>query len=202
VVNGRRIGIMGGTFDPIHHGHLVAASEVAGRFDLDEVVFVPTGQPWQKGAVSPAEDRYLMTVIATASNPRFQVSRADVDRDGLTYTVDTLRDLRAAYGSEAELFFITGADALDRILSWKDALEMLSLARFVGVTRPGFVLSDAHLPEDSVTLVEVPAMAISSSDCRARVAAGKPVWYLVPDGVVQYIAKRSLYRADGNVVPV
>jgi nicotinate-nucleotide adenylyltransferase len=143
-----------------------------------------------------------MTVIATASNPRFQVSRADVDRDGPTYTVDTLRDLRAAYGSEAELFFITGADALDRILSWKDALEMLSLARFVGVTRPGFVLSDAHLPEDSVTLVEVPAMAISSSDCRSRVAAGKPVWYLVPDGVVQYIAKRSLYRADGNVVPV
>jgi len=193
---------MGGTFDPIHHGHLVAASEVADRFRLDEVVFVPTGQPWQKGAVSPAEDRYLMTVIATASNPRFQVSRADVDRDGPTYTVDTLRDLRAAYGSEAELFFITGADALDRILSWKDALEMLSLARFVGVTRPGFVLSDAHLPEDSVTLVEVPAMAISSSDCRSRVAAGKPVWYLVPDGVVQYIAKRSLYRADGIVVPV
>jgi nicotinate-nucleotide adenylyltransferase len=193
---------MGGTFDPIHHGHLVAASEVADRFRLDEVVFVPTGQPWQKGAVSPPEDRYLMTVIATASNPRFQVSRADVDRAGPTYTVDTLRDLRAEYGPEAELFFITGADALDRILSWKDALEMLSLARFVGVTRPGFVLSDAHLPEDSATLVEVPAMAISSSDCRARVAAGKPVWYLVPDGVVQYIAKRSLYRADGNVVPV
>jgi nicotinate-nucleotide adenylyltransferase len=193
---------MGGTFDPVHNGHLVAASEVASMFALDEVVFVPTGQPWQKGAVSPAEDRYLMTVIATASNPRFQVSRADVDRDGPTYTVDTLRDLRAAYGSEAELYFITGADALDRILSWKDALEMLSLARFVGVTRPGFVLSDAHLPEDSVTLVEVPAMAISSSDCRARVAAGKPVWYLVPDGVVQYIAKRALYRADGNVVPV
>ena len=193
---------MGGTFDPIHHGHLVAASEVADRFRLDEVVFVPTGQPWQKGTVSPAEDRYLMTVIATASNPRFQVSRADVDREGPTYTVDTLRDLRAAYGPDAELFFITGADALNRILSWKDALEMLSLARFVGVTRPGFELSDAHLPEDSVTLVEVPAMAISSSDCRARVAAGKPVWYLVPDGVVQYIAKRALYRADGNVVPV
>jgi nicotinate-nucleotide adenylyltransferase len=193
---------MGGTFDPIHHGHLVAASEVADRFLLDEVVFVPTGQPWQKGTVSPAEDRYLMTVIATASNPRFQVSRADVDRDGPTYTVDTLRDLRAAYGPDTELFFITGADALNRILSWKDALEMLSLARFVGVTRPGFELSDAHLPEDSVTLVEVPAMAISSSDCRARVAAGKPVWYLVPDGVVQYIAKRALYRADGNVVPV
>jgi nicotinate-nucleotide adenylyltransferase len=202
VVKRRRIGIMGGTFDPIHHGHLVAASEVAGRFELDEVVFVPTGQPWQKGAVSSAEDRYLMTVIATASNPRFHVSRADVDRDGPTYTVDTLRDLHALYGREAELFFITGADALAKILSWKDALEMLSLAHFVGVTRPGFELSDAHLPADTVTLVEVPAMAISSTDCRTRVAAGKPVWYLVPDGVVQYIAKRGLYRGDGNVIAV
>ena len=190
----RRIGIMGGTFDPVHHGHLVAASEVQSRFDLDEVVFVPTGQPWQKGAVSPAEDRYLMTVIATASNPRFHVSRADIDRDGPTYTVDTLRDLNAVYGPDADLFFITGADALERILSWKDALEMLSLAHFIGVTRPGFELSAAHLPADTVTLVEVPAMAISSSDCRARVAKGQPVWYLVPDGVVQYIAKRQLYR--------
>jgi nicotinate-nucleotide adenylyltransferase len=201
-MGGKRIGIMGGTFDPIHHGHLVAASEVAGRFDLDEVVFVPTGEPWQKGAVSPAEDRYLMTVIATASNPRFHVSRADIDRDGPTYTIDTLRDLNAIYGPSATLFFITGADALAKILSWKDALEMLSLAHFVGVTRPGFELSDAHLPADTVTLVEVPAMAISSSDCRARVAAGKPVWYLVPDGVVQYIAKRRLYRTGENVVPV
>jgi nicotinate-nucleotide adenylyltransferase len=203
---GKRIGIMGGTFDPIHHGHLVAASEVAARFELDEVVFVPTGQPWQKGVVSSAEDRYLMTVIATASNPRFHVSRADIDRDGPTYTVDTLRDLHAVYGPTAQLFFITGADALARILSWKDALEMLSLACFVGVTRPGFELTDEHLPDDSVTLVEVPAMAISSSDCRTRVAAGKPVWYLVPDGVVQYIAKRRLYRAGlppgGNVTAV
>ncbi|GID93268.1 nicotinate-nucleotide adenylyltransferase [Amorphoplanes digitatis] len=195
----RRIGIMGGTFDPIHHGHLVAASEVQSRFGLDEVVFVPTGQPWQKGKVSPAEDRYLMTVIATASNPHFQVSRADVDRDGPTYTVDTLRDLHAIFGSTADLFFITGADALAKILSWKDALEMLSLAHFVGVTRPGFELSDDHLPADSVTLVEVPAMAISSSACRARVADGLPVWYLVPDGVVQYIAKRGLYRTEGPV---
>ncbi|WP_305788829.1 nicotinate-nucleotide adenylyltransferase [Symbioplanes lichenis] len=191
----RRIGIMGGTFDPIHHGHLVAASEVQMRFDLDEVVFVPTGQPWQKGVVSPAEDRYLMTVIATASNPRFHVSRADIDRDGPTYTIDTLRDLRAVYGPEAELYFITGADALGKILSWKDALEMLSLAHFVGVTRPGYQLTDEHLPADTATLVEVPAMAISSSDCRQRVAKGQPVWYLVPDGVVQYIAKRELYRA-------
>jgi nicotinate-nucleotide adenylyltransferase len=196
VTDRRRIGIMGGTFDPIHHGHLVAASEVADRFGLDEVVFVPTGQPWQKEAegVSAAEDRYLMTVIATASNPRFAVSRVDVDRDGPTYTVDTLRDMREVYGDDADLFFITGADALERILSWKDADEMFKLAHFVGVTRPGFPLSDEHLPEDTVSLVDVPAMAISSTACRQRVGAGHPVWYLVPDGVVQYIAKRHLYR--------
>jgi nicotinate-nucleotide adenylyltransferase len=152
--------------------------------------------------VSSAEDRYLMTVIATASNPRFHVSRVDIDRGGPTYTVDTLRDLYAVYGPSTELFFITGADALNKILSWKDALEMLSMARFVGVTRPGFELTDDHLPADSVELVEVPAMAISSSECRARVTAGKPVWYLVPDGVVQYIAKRRLYRPSGNVTPL
>jgi nicotinate-nucleotide adenylyltransferase len=201
-MSARRIGIMGGTFDPIHHGHLVAASEVQARFDLDEVMFVPTGQPYEKGRVSPAEDRYLMTVVATASNPRFHVSRADIDRDGPTYTVDTLRDMRAVYGQSAELYFITGADALARIMSWKDALTMLGLAHFIGVTRPGFELSNAHLPADSVTLVEVPAMAISSSDCRKRVAAGLPVSYLVPDGVVQYINKRGLYRDSGIAAPV
>lgn len=192
----RRIGIMGGTFDPIHHGHLVAASEVADRFTLDEVVFVPTGQPWQKldEAVSSPEDRYLMTVIATASNPRFQVSRADIDRGGPTYTVDTLRDLHAQYGPKVQLFFITGADALEKILSWKDVDQMFELAHFIGVTRPGFELSDAHLPADTVSLIQVPAMAISSTDCRRRVARGEPIWYLMPDGVVQYIAKRRLYR--------
>jgi nicotinate-nucleotide adenylyltransferase len=196
-----RVGIMGGTFDPIHHGHLVAASEVADRFGLDQVVFVPTGDPWQKSgsAVSSPEDRYLMTVIATASNPRFTVSRVDVDRDGPTYTVDTLRDLHETYGAEAELFFITGADALNKILSWKDARDLFDLAHFVGVTRPGFELDASHLPDDSVSLVQVPAMAISSTDCRRRVESGKPVWYLVPDGVVQYIAKRGLYRKVDNI---
>lgn len=186
---------MGGTFDPIHNGHLVAASEVAAQFDLDEVIFVPTGQPWQKDQdeITPAEDRYLMTVIATAANPRFQVSRVDIDRPGHTYTVDTLTDLRKVYGPEATLYFITGADALQEILSWKEADRCLELARFIGVTRPGFELSAAHLPADTVSLVSVPAMAISSTDCRDRVRAGKPLWYLVPDGVVQYIAKRKLY---------
>ncbi|MDQ6897402.1 MAG: nicotinate-nucleotide adenylyltransferase [Actinomycetota bacterium] len=185
---------MGGTFDPIHHGHLVAASEVQARFDLDQVVFVPTGRPWQKDGseVSPAEDRYLMTVVATASNPRFTVSRVDVDRDGPTYTIDTLRDLREGE-PDAELFFITGADALAQILTWKDIDELWELAHFIGVTRPGHELSDNGLPTERITLQEVPAMAISSTDCRARVAAGRPVWYLVPDGVVQYINKYRLY---------
>ena len=188
---------MGGTFDPVHHGHLSAASEVQARCGLDEVVFVPTGQPWQKThrEVSPAEDRYLMTVIATASNPRFSVSRADVDRPGPTFTIDTLRELRAGYGPDDELFFITGSDALAAILGWRDAEQLFPLAHFVGVSRPGYDPVDvAAFPEGAVTLLEVPALSISSSACRQRVADGLPVWYLVPDGVVQYIDKRDLYR--------
>jgi nicotinate-nucleotide adenylyltransferase len=191
----RRIGVMGGTFDPVHHGHLVAASEVAHYFALHEVIFVPTGQPYKKQArvVSPAEDRYLMTVIATASNPRFSVSRVDIDRPGPTYTIDTLRELRAAADPQDELFFITGADALAEILTWQDADELFALAHFVGCTRPGHRLSGVGLPDGKVSLVEIPALAISSTECRARVEASEPVWYLVPDGVVQYIAKRGLY---------
>jgi len=196
-----RLGVMGGTFDPIHHGHLVAASEVAHAFDLDEVVFVPTGQPWQKDdrKVSPSEDRYLMTVIATASNPRFSVSRVDIDRPGPTYTIDTLRELRSIRGEEAEFFFITGADALSKMMSWQDADELFKLAHFVGCTRPGHQLSSDGLPTDQVSLIEIPALSISSTECRQRVAADEPVWYLVPDGVVQYIAKRGLYcNGDGT----
>lgn len=190
---------MGGTFDPIHHGHLVAASEVASRFDLDEVVFVPTGIPWQKKGrqVSDSEDRYLMTVIATASNPQFSVSRVDIDRPGDTYTVDTLKDLRAQRGPDTDLFFITGADALAQILTWRGAEELFDLAEFVGVSRPGVDLGHediSHLPEGKVTLLEIPAMAISSTACRERVSEGLPIWYLVPDGIVQYIQKRGLYR--------
>ncbi|UIZ91738.1 nicotinate-nucleotide adenylyltransferase [Corynebacterium sp. CNCTC7651] len=198
-----RLGVMGGTFDPIHHGHLVAASEAAHRFELDEVVFVPTGRPWQKAGrkISPAEDRYLMTVIATASNPQFNVSRVDIDRGGPTYTIDTLRDLREEYPN-AELFFITGADALSSIMSWHDWDKMFDLAQFVGVTRPGYELTEDMLPADiqeRVHLLDIPAMAISSTDCRTRAAQGRPVWYLVPDGVVQYIAKHELYVSRAGV---
>lgn len=202
-----RLGVMGGTFDPIHHGHLVAASEVAARFRFDEVVFVPTGVPWQKAGrnVSAAEDRYLMTVIATASNPRFSVSRVDIDRGGNTYTVDTLKDLRAQRGDDVDLFFITGADALAKILTWRGADELFNLAQFVGVSRPGVPLGledISHLPSDKVTLLEVPAMAISSTACRTRVMQGAPIWYLVPDGIVQYIVKRGLYHPNLDVSKV
>ncbi|MFC0673781.1 nicotinate-nucleotide adenylyltransferase [Brachybacterium hainanense] len=191
---------MGGTFDPIHHGHLVAASEVQSVFGLDEVVFVPTGRPWQKAArrISDPEHRYLMTVVATAANPVFTVSRADVDRPGATYTIDTLRELSAQH-PDADLFFITGADALQSILTWKDNQEIFELAHFVGVTRPGHELETEGLPAGKVTLIEVPAMAISSTDCRRRVAGGAPVWYLVPDGVVQYINKYALYTGGDGV---
>ncbi|HEY0952394.1 nicotinate-nucleotide adenylyltransferase [Nocardioides sp.] len=196
----RRVGVMGGTFDPIHHGHLVAASEVQAWFDLDEVLFVPTGDPWQKShrVVSPAEHRYLMTVIATAANPRFSVSRVDIDRQGPTYTIDTLRDLRAQLPDD-ELYFITGVDALAEIFTWRAAEELFELAQFVGCTRPGYTMDEAALatiPADRVTIVEIPALAISSSDCRKRKQRGEPVWYLVPDGVVQYIAKYDLYPQE------
>ncbi len=186
---------MGGTFDPIHHGHLVAASEVQLRFDLDEVVFVPTGQPSNKNTVTAQEHRYLMAVIATASNPRFTVSRVDIARGGTTYTVDTLRDLQAQH-PDADLFFISGADAIAQIVTWKDLDELWSLAHFVAVTRPGHTLSIAGLPRDDVSVLEVPALSISSTDCRSRVRHGAPVWYLVPDGVVQYISKHRLYRSE------
>ena len=196
-----RVGIMGGTFDPIHNGHLVAASEVAWVYDLDEVIFVPTGRPvfkLDRGVTNP-EDRYLMTVIATSSNLRFTVSRVDIDRPGVTYTIDTLRDIRAQR-PDAELFFITGADAVAEIMRWKDADKMWKLAHFVAVTRPGYasdaddVADGAGIPEGVVDRLEIPALAISSTDVRRRAANGEPVWYLVPDGVVQYISKHALYQ--------
>lgn len=191
---GPDVGVMGGTFDPIHYGHLVAASEAAHRFGLDEVLFVPTGQPWQKSATAGSEHRYLMTVIATAADQRFRVSRVDIDRGGPTYTVDTLRDLRQALGEEARFHFITGADALGQILTWRNPEEVLAMAHFIGVTRPDHELSSAGLPAGSVSTLPVPALAISSTDIRERVAGGHPIDYLVPPGVASYIAKHGLYR--------
>ena len=189
-----RLGVMGGTFDPIHNGHLVAASEVAAALNLDQVVFVPTGDPTQKPEVTGGEHRYLMTVIATAANPRFMVSRVDIDRNKPTYTVDTLTDLKTTY-PEAELFFITGSDAIAQILAWKEVQRLWDLAHFVAVSRPGHALQIPDVPVGTVTVVEVPALSISSTDCRSRVLKGEPIWYLVPDGVVQYIGKHGLYKA-------
>ncbi len=191
-----RIGVMGGTFDPIHNGHLVAASEVADAFDLEEVIFVPTGVPWHKKAVSSAEHRYLMTVIATAANPSFTVSRVDIDRPGVTYTIDTLQEIARLYPG-ADIFFISGADAIAQILAWKDIEKIWPLATFVAVTRPGHNLELPKTDKAAIERLEVPALAISSTAVRDRVTAGKPIWYLVPDGVVQYIAKHELYGA-GN----
>jgi len=191
---------MGGSFDPIHQGHLVAASEVAHRFHLDEVIFSPTGEAYHKpeDGRAPAEIRYLMTVVATAADPRFRVTRVDIDRPGPTYTVDTLRDLRGQAlverpGEDISWFFITGADALAEILQWRDAPEIFAQANLVGVTRPGHVLADPGLPQARVSLLEVPALAISSTDIRARVRAGVPISYLVPSGVEHLIAKYGLY---------
>ena len=196
----RRIGVMGGTFDPIHHGHLVTAEEARWQFGLDRVVFVPTGQPWQKPVgVSPAEDRYQMTVIATASNPTFTVSRLEIDYQGPTYTVDTLRRLRAEQPEGTRLLFITGADAVLQILTWREPDQVLALAEFIAATRPGFDLERliGQVPGAAgrVHRIEIPALAISSSDLRSRVARGAPVQYLVPDEVARYIHDHALYQS-------
>ena len=195
---GRRLGVMGGTFDPIHNGHLLTAEEAAVQFDLDEVVFVPTGHPWMKEQkeVSAPEHRYLMSVIATASNPRFSVSRIEVDRAGPTYTVDTLRELKGLDGDKVDLFFVTGADAMLEILQWKDPEEILALAHFIAATRPGYDLTrfEAEAPHPNVSVMNIPALAISSTDIRKRVGEGRPIRYLVPEGVKSYIEKAGLYR--------
>ncbi|MGH2659201.1 MAG: nicotinate-nucleotide adenylyltransferase [Actinomycetota bacterium] len=197
---GRRLGVMGGTFDPIHNGHLLTAEEAAVQFGLDEVVFVPTGHPWMKEQkeVSAPEHRYLMSVIATASNPRFSVSRIEVDRAGPTYTVDTLRELKGLDGDKVDLFFVTGADAMLEILQWKDPEEILALAHFIAATRPGYDLTrfEAEAPtrHPNVSVMNIPALAISSTDIRKRVGEGRPIRYLVPEGVKSYIEKAGLYR--------
>jgi nicotinate-nucleotide adenylyltransferase len=196
---GTRLGVMGGTFDPIHYGHLETAEEALHQFDLDGVMFVPTGRPWMKEheVVSPAEDRYLMTVIATASNPLFSVSRMEVDRDGPTYTVETLRTLKEQFGEDVDLFFITGADAVLEIVQWKDPNELFELARFIAATRPGYdmaPLETAAPDHPRIDVMHIPALAISSTDIRARVAKGEPIRYLVPEGVKSYVEKAGLYR--------
>jgi nicotinate-nucleotide adenylyltransferase len=193
---------MGGTFDPIHYGHLVTAEEALVQFNLDKVVFMPTGRPATKthDVRTSSEDRYLMTVLATASNPDFDVSRMEVDRPGVTYTVDTLKALRDANGPGTDLFFITGADAVLEIVSWKDASAVADLVTFIAATRPGHDLAAAKLAHEAagtgfrIEYIEVPALAISSTDIRRRLSERRPIRYLTPESVATYIAKHGLYK--------
>ncbi|CAN5919262.1 nicotinate-nucleotide adenylyltransferase [soil metagenome] len=189
------VGIMGGSFDPIHLGHLVTAEEARADLGLDEVVFVPAGAQPQKSHSTPPELRYLMTVLATAANPAFSVSRLEIDREGPTYTVDTLRSLREQRPND-RLYFITGADAILNILTWKSAEECLALAEFVAATRPGYDLRrlESEGLRRHVRILDVPALAISSSDVRARFEQQRPVRYLIPLEVEQFARKYRLYR--------
>ena len=200
----KALGIMGGTFDPIHYGHLVTAEEARCQFDLDAVIFVPSGKPPHKKdySVSDAKHRYLMTVLAVVTNPFFDVSRTEIDREGYSYTIDTVKEFREKYPL-AEIFFITGADAILEILTWKKVEEVMDHCRFIAATRPGYNLNDldkkfkAILPEYSnrIETIEVPALAISSTDIRQRVAKDMSIKYLVPEAVEQYILKNNLYRS-------
>jgi nicotinate-nucleotide adenylyltransferase len=202
-----KIGIMGGTFNPIHHGHLVTAGEALSQFCLDKVIFVPSGDPPHKNSREEkiAEHRYLMTVIATSSNKNFFVSRIEIDRKGKSYTVDTMRELKKLYGEDTDLFFITGADAILEILSWKKTEEIMELCSFIAATRPGYNISKIQdLKErlfkktsgsiEKMFIMEIPALAISSTDIRKRVKENRPIDYLVPEGVSNYILKHGLYK--------
>lgn len=196
---------MGGTFDPIHHGHLVTAEEARAQFGLDRVIFLPNRHPPHKDPtdVTDPEDRYLMTFLATVSNPSFSVSRMEIDRPGASYTVETIRDLVARH-PQTVLFYITGADAILQILrgEWEQSSELLRLCQFIAATRPGFTLDLETLrhsnvvgrPLENVHVMAIPAMAISSTDIRERVSTGRPVKYLVPEAVEAYILKHDLYQ--------
>jgi nicotinate-nucleotide adenylyltransferase len=191
----KRLGVMGGTFDPIHLGHLVSASEIAYALSLDEVVFIPAGLPWQKAGrpLSPGEDRYAMTLLATRDDERFTTSRTEIDRGGVTYTLDTLKELSAP---GVELYFIVGADALAQVPTWRDPESLFALATFVGATRPGYVVDVSAFPPGAVTLVETTPLDVSGTDLRSRVAVGAPIRYLVPEAVADYIAEHGLYLRE------
>ncbi|MGI6097100.1 MAG: nicotinate-nucleotide adenylyltransferase [Dethiobacteria bacterium] len=193
---------MGGTFDPIHMGHLVTAEEARQQFNLDYVIFIPSGSPPHKRniTITSAEHRYLMTVLAVIANPYFAVSRYEIDRDKPSYTIDTVKHFSEVYGQRAKLYFITGADAILEIMTWKDYSELLSRCFFIAASRPGYPFRKLQelaktVPEinSSVRFLEIPAMAISSTFIRKRVAQGKTIKYLTPDPVEQYIRKNKLY---------
>ncbi|MGD0110753.1 MAG: nicotinate-nucleotide adenylyltransferase [Armatimonadota bacterium] len=197
----RAVGIIGGTFDPIHFGHLVAAEEARARFSLDRVIFVPNGDPPHKKsyAVTPAERRYEMVELATASNPFFETSRIEIDRPGPSYSVDTVRAFREQFGAGSELYFITGVDALTEIATWHEPERLLELCELIAVTRPGYEaeqLRAALTPQmlARTHLLDIPRVDVSSTELRERAAAGQPLRYLTPEPVVRYIEARGLYR--------
>ncbi len=200
----QRIGIMGGTFDPIHYGHLVTAEQARFTFGLDRVVFVPTGRPphKQEKDVSEAEHRLTMTRLATQSNVHFGVSSIEVDRPGPTYAIDTVREFKQLYPPGTDLLFITGADAVLQMTGWKDYDVLMQLCEFVAATRPGYVLEHERIAQmfgpnaSKINFFEVPALAISSTDIRARVRSGRPVRYLLPDVVIDYIFASKLYTCS------
>lgn len=201
----KKIAIMGGTFNPIHYGHLVAAEAVRQEMNIEKIIFIPTGRPPHKKNTDDehAEHRYLMTVLATVTNPHFDVSRMEIERSGLTYTIDTVREIRSLCKPNTSVFFITGADAVNQILTWKDSEALLSLCEFVAVTRPGHKKEKLLESIDSIQnkfksrlhFLEVPALAISSTDIRNRVMAGKTIKYLLPETVEDYILKFGLYKS-------
>lgn len=199
-----RVGLMGGTFDPIHYGHLVTAEEAFVCFKLDKVIFIPSGNPPHKSLrrVADGTHRLIMAQMATITNPHFDVSRIELDEEGTTYTVDTLKKLKAGEYKDTDLTFITGADAILEICNWKSPAELFSLCRFAAATRPGYIVSDELMKpvqkfgEGRIDFFEVPALAISSTDIRRRIKEGLPVRYLLPDEVISYIQKNGLYRAQ------
>jgi nicotinate-nucleotide adenylyltransferase len=189
---------MGGTFDPPHQGHLLAASEVLHHLDLDRVMFVPAGDPWQKHTVAAAEDRHLMTVLATASHGRFEVSRLEIDRGGPTYTADTMETLRDFYDGEVELRFIAGADTVRGMGSWEKLDRLSELAEVVAVSRSGIDLTEIESQPGwpKIHVVEMPEVAVSSTQIRDRVKQSLPIDYLVAPAVATYIAEHGLYQGD------
>jgi nicotinate-nucleotide adenylyltransferase len=192
----KKKGIMGGTFDPIHYGHLVTAEEVRDYFDLEEVVFVPSARPPHKigQEISDPEHRYLMVVLATVTNPYFRVSRVEIERPGPSYSIDTVRYFKKIWGEDTEIFFITGADAFAQISSWNNPAELLNLCTFVAASRPGYRLRLEGSLQGKIEVIEVSALAISSSEIRRRVKRGESIKYLLPEAVENYIYKHGLYR--------
>lgn len=192
---GRRIGLLGGTFDPPHLGHLVAAEEARVNLDLDAVHFVVAGEPWMKRRCSPAEDRVRMVELALEGNTDFVVNRTEVDRDGPTYTVDTLEDLRSRH-AQVRLFFLLGADAAARVPEWKKGERCLDLATFVALTRPGYDLDLTGPTLEQVRRLEIPAIDVSSTDLRNRFRQGRAVRYQVTRAVEAFVRDRGLYGID------